>query len=90
MPAFALVGGVALYLLAHVAFRLRQGGALGRPRLVGAALALAVFPLAVELPAVVTLALVLAVLCAVIAYEVIRFADSRDHIRHELARGNAE
>jgi len=90
VPAFALVGGVALYLLAHVAFRLREGGSLSRSRLGGAALTLAVFPLAVELPAVATVALVLGVLCVVISYEVIRFAEARDHVRHELARGNAE
>ena len=90
VPAFALVGGVALYLLAHVAFRLRHVRSLSRQRLIGAALTLAVLPLAVEVPAVVTLVVVLAVVCAVIGYEVIRFAETRDRIRHEVAHGNPE
>jgi low temperature requirement protein LtrA len=92
VPAAALVGGVALYLLAHVAFRYRLVGSLSRQRLAGAILTLALLPLAVEVPALLTLALVLTVLCAVIAYEVIRFAETRDHVRHQVARGheNAE
>src|ERR671918_2953266 len=32
VPALGLVGGIALYLLAHVALRLRIGGGLGRGR----------------------------------------------------------
>jgi hypothetical protein len=42
--------------------------------------------LALEIPAVATLALVLAVLCAVIGYEVVRFAETREQIRHQVAR----
>ena len=30
---------------------------------------------------------VLLLLCALIAYEVTRFAEARDRVRHELARG---
>src|SRR3954470_226505 len=41
VPAVALCGGVALYLAAHVAFRLRNVGTLNRQRCVAAALALA-------------------------------------------------
>ena len=37
MPAVALCGGVALYLLAHVAFRLRNVGTVNVPRIVAAA-----------------------------------------------------
>ena len=40
VPAFALLGGTALYLLAHVAFRLRNIGSLNRQRLACAALLL--------------------------------------------------
>jgi low temperature requirement protein LtrA len=32
VPAFGLLGGIALYFLAHVALRLRIGGGLGRSR----------------------------------------------------------
>ncbi len=37
MPAVALCGGLALYLLAHVGFRLRNVGSVSRPRILAAA-----------------------------------------------------
>ena len=82
VPAVALCGGVALYLVAHVLFRLRNVRSLNRQRLVVATLLLALLPVAVEIPALATLAAV-AVLCVgLIAYEAIRFAEARDRIRH--------
>jgi low temperature requirement protein LtrA len=85
VPAVALCGGVALYLLAHILFRLRNVGSLNRQRLVVSAGLLALIPLGVELAALVTLTLV-AVLCVgLIAYEAIRFADARDRVRHAAA-----
>jgi len=82
IPAVALCGGIALYLVAHVLFRLRNVRSLNRHRLVVAALLLALLPLAVELPALATLALVAALCVALIAYEAIRFAEARDRVRH--------
>ena len=52
----ALFGGVALYLLAHVAFKLRNVGSLGRPRLVAAVLCAAAVPLGTEIDALAALA----------------------------------
>jgi low temperature requirement protein LtrA len=86
VPATALLGGTALYLLAHVAFRLRNLRTLNKQRLLTAALLVALIPAAVELPALVTVALVAALLSVLIAYEAIHFADARNRIRHELAR----
>jgi low temperature requirement protein LtrA len=86
VPAVALVGGVSLYLLAHVAFRLRNIRTLNRQRLICAVLLLALLPLAVELPSLATLAVVTVVLVALIAYEALRFAEARDRIRHHLAQ----
>jgi low temperature requirement protein LtrA len=86
VPATALLGGVALYLLAHVAFRLRNLHTLNRQRLVSALLLLALLPAAVELPALATLGIVSALLAVLIAYEAIRFAEARDRVRHQLAR----
>jgi low temperature requirement protein LtrA len=77
----ALFGGVALYLLAHVAFRLRNGGSLGRPRLVAAVLCAAAVPLGTEIDALAALALVAAIVTALIAYEVIRYRESRAEVR---------
>ena len=85
VPAAALVGGLALYLLAHVAYRERNVRTLSVRRLVTAVVLVALLPVAVELPALATLALVTAVMCALIAYETIRYAEARDRIRHQLA-----
>jgi low temperature requirement protein LtrA len=87
VPAVAMLGGASLYLLAHVAFRLRNIRTLNRPRLVTAALLLALIPLATEIPALTNLVIVSAVSVALVAYETVRYADKRDRIRHQLARG---
>jgi low temperature requirement protein LtrA len=89
VPAAALLGGAALYLLAHVAFRLRNVRTLNRQRLVAAAVFLALIPLGREAPALATLALAAILLSALIAYEAIRFAEARERIRHRLARESA-
>jgi hypothetical protein len=86
VPATALLGGAALYLLAHVAFRLRNVHTLSVRRLVCALVLLALLPAAVSLPALATLGILAAMLSALIAYEAIRYADSRDRVRHQLAR----
>ena len=85
VPAVALCGGIALYLLAHILFRLRNVGSLNRQRLVVCAALLALIPLGVELDALVTLTLVTALCVGLIAYEAIRFADARDRVRHAAA-----
>jgi low temperature requirement protein LtrA len=90
VPAVALVGGVAIYLLAHVAFRWRNMHTLSRQRLVAAIVSVALLPLALELPALATLAIVVLLLVVLVSYEAIRFAEARDRVRHQLARGRAE
>ncbi|HXB64261.1 MAG TPA: low temperature requirement protein A [Solirubrobacteraceae bacterium] len=84
VPTAALLGGGALYLLAHVAFRLRNMHSLNRRRLLCALTLLALIPLAVALsaPSLATLAVLAALLSALIAYEALRFADARERIRH--------
>jgi low temperature requirement protein LtrA len=83
--AVALLGGTALYLLAHVAFRLRNIRTLNVQRSLCAALLVALLPLATEIPALATVGIVAALLTAVITYETLRFAELRDRIRHQLA-----
>jgi low temperature requirement protein LtrA len=87
VPAAALVGGIALYLLGHVAFRWRQVHSLSRQRSLAALGAILLYPVALHVPALLTLALVLVLLCLLIVYEVTRFAETRERVRHELARG---
>jgi low temperature requirement protein LtrA len=78
----ALYGGVTLYLLGHVAFRLRNVGSVNWPR-VGVALALlALIPAAAQLPAIAALALLAAVLVGLVAFEAVRYAEARHAIRH--------
>jgi low temperature requirement protein LtrA len=85
VPAVALLGGAALYLLAHVAFRLRNMGSLSTRRLVCALLLLALIPAGVTLPALATLGVLAAVLVAMILYEALRYADVRERVRHQPA-----
>jgi low temperature requirement protein LtrA len=85
VPAAALLGGAAIYLLAHVAFRWRNVHRFSWQRLLAAAVLVALLPAAVELPALATTVIVAALLAAVIAYETWRFADLRDRLRHQLA-----
>jgi low temperature requirement protein LtrA len=82
---WALYGGVAVYLLAHLAFRMRNVGSINRPRAVVAVLLL-VAPLGVRyLPALAALGVLALVLGALIAFEVLRYADARAAIRAEAA-----
>ena len=89
VPAVAMLGGVALYLLAHVAFRWRNVHRFSVQRVVCALALLALIPLAVELPALVTLAIATVLLWVLIAYETLHFAELRDRLRHQLAHEGA-
>jgi low temperature requirement protein LtrA len=84
VPAAALLGGTAIYLLAHVAFRWRNVHRFSWQRLAAAALLVALLPAAVEISALVTTAIVSALLAALIAFETWRFAELRDRMRHQL------
>jgi low temperature requirement protein LtrA len=81
VAALGLVGGVALYLLAHVALRLRIGGGLGRGRPAATVVLLGLLPVVSEIPALTALALVAAVCVSLIAYEALRYREARAWIR---------
>jgi low temperature requirement protein LtrA len=86
VPAVGLCGGVALYLLGHIAFLFRTTGRVFRRRTVGAIVLLILIPVAVAVPALVALTLVSTVCSLVVAYEVIRYRAARIQVRHpELA-----
>ena len=84
-PAVALLGGVALYYLGHIGFRLRNVHSLNKQRLAAALISLALIPLATEIPALGALALAAAVTSGLIAYEAIRFAEDRRRVREAAA-----
>jgi low temperature requirement protein LtrA len=79
----AMLGGAAIYLLAHVAFRMRNVHRLSVARLACAALLLALIPtsIAVRPPPLVDLGVLGGLLCVLVAYEVPRFAALRERLR---------
>lgn len=86
VPAAALCGGTALYLLAEVAFLYRTTGRVFRRRTLGAVVLLALVPVALSIRSLGALALVSAVCALVVAYEALRYREHRGRIRHpELA-----
>ena len=90
VPAAALFGGTAVYLLAHVAFRWRNIHTLNRQRLAVAAVLLAAVPLGVEIPSLGSTALLAALLVALVAYEAIRFGEQRERLRRRLLHEAAQ
>jgi low temperature requirement protein LtrA len=75
----ALCGGVSLYLLGHVAFRLRLVGLVHYPELAAAAAALIVFAATASLAAWATTALLALVLALLMAWE------ARGRLGHRIA-----
>jgi low temperature requirement protein LtrA len=84
-PAVALFGGIALYYAGHVGFRFRNTHTLYRGRLVALVVAVALIPVATEVDAIVAMGMAAALTSAVIAYEVVRYAEARRRIRAEHA-----
>jgi low temperature requirement protein LtrA len=82
VPAVALCGGVALYLVALSALKRRNIGSFNYPRLTAAAVLAVLAPLATGMPALLALGLVAATTCGLIAYETVRYAETRDRVRH--------
>jgi low temperature requirement protein LtrA len=92
VAAVALCGGLALYFLSYVAFRVRlvyyvrratseRPPWISRARSVTGIGLLALLPIASELSALTTLALATGVCCALIAYDVIRYREDRPRVR---------
>jgi low temperature requirement protein LtrA len=83
--AFALLGGVAVYLLAHVALRLRNARTINVQRLVLALALLGLVPAAMRIPPIAAVAGVNVLLWAMITYETVRVYDERRYrLRHGL------
>ena len=83
VPAFALIGGVSVYLFGLAAFRYRHVHTVNRQRLGTAILLFALLPAATHMPALVTLAVVTIVLATVIAFETRSYGEGRSRVRHE-------
>lgn len=81
IAAVALLGGLALYLLAHVALRARNARSLNHHRLLLAAVLVALVPMAVRVAAIVTLAVVAVLLWILVALETRHYGETRHHLR---------
>ena len=81
--AFALLGGLAMYLLAHVAFRYRHIHTINRHRAALAVLFLAFVPVATEISALASIGIAAVVLWLLIVIETRRYGEARARVRHE-------
>jgi low temperature requirement protein LtrA len=81
IPALALCGGCALYLLAYVLLRLRVSRTVSRGRSIAAVACIALLPVALAVPALVALSLVTGVWVALHAYELIWWREARTQAR---------
>jgi low temperature requirement protein LtrA len=82
VPAFALLAGVALYLLGLAAFRYRHIRSINRRRAGLALVLIALLPAATVLPALATLAIVAVLLWVVVVVETRSYGESRELVRH--------
>jgi low temperature requirement protein LtrA len=81
VPAFALLGGLAVYLLGMVGFRWRHIRSINRQRLLLAVVLLILVPVATEVPALLALAVVNALVWAMIVYETRMYGEGRQEVR---------
>jgi low temperature requirement protein LtrA len=81
VPAFALLGGLAIYLLGHVAFRYRHVHTINRQRLLLSIALLILVPVATEVPALVTVGFANLVIWAMITYETRLYGEGRQKVR---------
>jgi low temperature requirement protein LtrA len=82
VPAAALCAGLGGYLLAHVLLRFRISRTIGHGRPVALAALMVFWPVADDVPALAALSVAAAIFVALIAYEAIRYRESRSYIRH--------
>jgi low temperature requirement protein LtrA len=81
VPAFAMLGGLAVYLLGLVGFRWRHIRSVNRQRLGLAAILLILVPVATEVPALLALAVVNVLIWAMIVYETRLYGEGRHEVR---------
>jgi low temperature requirement protein LtrA len=82
VPAVTLCGGVALYLVALSTLKRRNIGSFNVPRLVAAAVLVALIPIATQIAALLALGFVAVVACGLIVFEVFHYSEARERVRH--------
>jgi low temperature requirement protein LtrA len=81
VPAVALCGGVAVYLLGHVAIRWRSVHSINRQRVLAALVALALIPFATEVDSLAALIAVAGLMVALATYETVIWRTRRSVLR---------
>ena len=81
----ALLAGLVIYLLAHIAFRLRNVHTFNRHRFAVAVVLLLLIPVSYHLSPLVMLALATVLLVGLVACEAIRFREARHQVREHSA-----
>jgi low temperature requirement protein LtrA len=87
VPAFALLGGTAIYLLGHVLVRWRGVHSINYRRFVLAFVLFALIPLAGEISAVATLGILTVLLAVLIVLETRTYGEGRLRVRREFDAG---
>jgi len=85
VPAFALLGGLAIYLFGHVAFRYRHVHTINRQRLLLGIVLILLVPVATEVPALVPVAIANLLVWAMIVYETRMYGEGRSKVRRPQA-----
>jgi low temperature requirement protein LtrA len=82
IPAAALFGGVALYLVGHILFRLRNMGSYNVQRCVACVVLLLAIPVGIAVPGYVSLTILVTILVVLITYEGVVYREARHYLRH--------
>jgi len=90
VTAFALLGGIATYLLGLVAFRYRHVRTWNRRKLIAAAVLVVLIPPATAMPALLTLAIAAALLALLVSREYASYDERRDELRARNTMTEAE
>lgn len=79
---YALYGGVALYLIGHILFKLDILRELNKVRVVAAVLCLALIPVAEHVPALASLTVITALVVGTLVVEALTHREMREQVRH--------
>jgi low temperature requirement protein LtrA len=90
VPAFALLGGLAIFLLGLVSFRYRHVKTINRQRLGLAIVLLFLVPVATAVPALISLAVAVLMIWAMIGYEHRGYGTGRQELRREASAAHAQ
>jgi len=82
IPAAALFGGVIVYLLGHLGFKLRTLGIFSKPRALLIGLVAITWALAGDTPALLQLVILAVLVWLLAGFETFRYAEERARVRH--------